>query len=501
MDESRAKHRPVQVTAGGWGTVVAAVLLVASAYDALAGLHSIATREAIAKALGSSSVPGMHVSVAEMTSLLHVLLLVAGAGAAVVGVLGGYALQGSRLVRGVLTGLAVVVVCASLAADPLFGVLLAFTVGQLWSRPARDWYAGRSPAAEAVLQEAEGPRGEQPSDPRPGDPGTSQQPPPTYGYGAWPPSPTHPGAPPGPVGQPPGPHQPGPYQSAPYPQGPHHPGSGGPRQRPGVPGTVRAAAIVTWVVSALTFVFLVVGITAINRSSILDQAMRQLRQAGDTSLTRGDLAAAVTVVLVIGMVWAALACVFAFFVWRGHNWARVVLTVSAVVAGLLSLVSVRRIFPILPLVACIVVIVLLYRRSSNSHFAGRAAGPPAAWPQQPGPWQPGPHQHAGYQQGPYQPGPYQQGPYQQGPYQQGPYQQGPYQQGPYQQGPYQQGQYQPGPYPHGSGQPPPPPPPAYPGPPPEAPPGRAAGEQGRGEGASPADDSDDSDDSGDKPVW
>ena len=134
----------------------------------------------------------MGLGVADAIRVIRDLMLVAGGTAAAATVLAVYSLSRHRAARIGLTVAAAIMLLTVVSG--VFGLLVAAATAMLWSRPARDWFAGRAPAPvpagasagpsqsdrrHPLLSSAEeGPQqeagdGEQP---RP-------VPPPTYGFG------------------------------------------------------------------------------------------------------------------------------------------------------------------------------------------------------------------------------------------------------------------------------------------------------------------------------
>src|SRR5699024_10981521 len=170
-----------------------------------------------------------------------------------------------------------------------------------------------------------------------------------------PPPPSYPAAPP-------------PYPSA-YPR----PQQWSPVPSPGMrPGTVRAAAILTWIFAGLTCaVFIVMGVLlAVDAGPFVDAVMDRVRSSRRSlHAARPDLTAVLWGAVVVMVIWAVAACVLAWLAWRGHGWARIVLVVSSAITAVLSLLSLPS--SVLNLLAAVAVIVLLFTRSANDWYAGR----------------------------------------------------------------------------------------------------------------------------------
>lgn len=130
-----------------------------------------------------------------------------------------------------------------------------------------------------------------------------------------------------------------------------------------VPGTVSAAAIVTWVCCGLTF-----GLTVLSLAMAAFVGAVILPQFA----TRDALGIAAAVLASGGM--SVLACAsaswLAWLVWRRRAWARIAL---AVCSGLTAVASVMVLGPHTLLIApgAIAVLVLLFLPASNAWFASR----------------------------------------------------------------------------------------------------------------------------------
>ena len=168
--------------------------------------------------------------------------------------------------------------------------------------------------------------------------------------------------PPAPYGQPSpyGQPQPGAYHPAYLPVAPD------PGRRP---GTVTAAAVLTWVGSVIALLGL--GFLLIAVLAGIDEYYEGFEDSA-SGWTRDEISAFTVVLAVVGIVWSIVAMVLAFFVVRRANWARIVLTISAAVAIPLCLLTSLAILPALNLVMCIVAIVLLYVGRGNAWFRGEA---------------------------------------------------------------------------------------------------------------------------------
>jgi hypothetical protein len=358
--------------------------------------------------------------------------------------------------------------------------MIAFAAIMLWTKPARDWFAGvESTAGGQGRQHQRGftvsSENQPPSDDRPGQgglPGSGDwprmpdqesdrpQPPPTHGFG----SPSSGGSSGETGGHDSRPGQPGPQAPqqgwAPPPgAGQGQPGYAAPSTGQGYPGapspmsypppmapvsqapyggftdkrpaTVTAAAWVTWLVSGLTMGLFVITIIALVAAR--DEFVRRLEQEPEfqaLDVTADEMLAVLWVIIAIALLWATIAMVLAWFAFRRANWARITLVVSAGMTALLSLFTLP--FGLLHVLAAGAVMILLFVGGANDWFTARGS---SGYPPFPGGGSP-----YGQAYQPYgQPGPYggQQGhPGQQGPYGGQPGQPGPYAGQPGQSGPY-----------------------------------------------------------------
>ena len=119
----------------------------------------------------------------------------------------------------------------------------------------------------------------------------------------------------------------------------------------------------------------------------------------DQQVPMADLLAALWVVSAISIVWSLAAITLAVLAFRRQRWARIVLTVSAVVtalAGLGGAVAGQSPVPLVLTVAGTATAVLLFTGAANRWYAARGPVPggpgPGAW-RPPGPGHPPGHQH------------------------------------------------------------------------------------------------------------
>ena len=133
------------------------------------------------------------------------------------------------------------------------------------------------------------------------------------------------------------------------------------------PGTVTAAAVLTWVGCALA----AVGSVLLAALSGADAFLDSFLQETDGQFTRGEAQGLLVGVGVVGFVWSVIASVLAVLTVKRHGWARIVLTVSAVMAAMTSLVLILSFFSVVTLVLAVAAVVLLYVGGANDWFAHR----------------------------------------------------------------------------------------------------------------------------------
>ena len=377
MSSNESGPRPRQVTIGGWVIAVASALLMVTVFDTMSQLHSVDTRESLTKALTTGSLKELGISVDDALTAIRGALFVAGAAAAVTAILGIFVLQRHTVARIVLTVAAVPVVLTAPVSGGLLGVVVGAGTALLWTRPARDWFAGRPvtrPTAERAAfswppskPATRTDRADVPDVPRVEAPrpvveqsAPAHPPPPTHGWGQT--------------------------SSVPVTWAPAYPSA--PTR---TPGQVRAACILTWVFSLLTggLYVMVLAAIAVDRQAVLD-LLRDNASVQDTSLSDSELVGLLVAVSAIVILWCLAASVLAFLTWRRQAWAWILLLVSVGFASLLELFAIP--FSLLNLAACIVAFVLLLRPPVREWF--RRGGAPTmpsgpVWPP-PGGHQPPP---------------------------------------------------------------------------------------------------------------
>lgn len=333
--------------------------VVLTVFEQISGLHTVDTREAVAKALAEPPFDGLGLSVEEVLAGARVLAMVAAACATATAILGWHVQQRSKAARVALSVLALPLFVAGMGSGGVLSSVVAVAVLMLWLQPSRDWFDGRwrpepeQPRPAAPLHR-ETPRDTPASPPVQQEPPAAPQPPP---YAAWPP-PSQAAWPP--VGTP---------QAPPAPFGPGAP-------QPQRPPAVVASVVLTWVCSLLLGGLFVIGAVWLvaNPGRLMDQLTEQnpelVRQGAiTTDLVRGMLIAMAAVIAV----WVLAACAFAVFTLRGANWARIALLVSSGTAGVaLLLCSVVNAAMVVPLAGAVAVFAMLLRRDVVAWFRGRA---------------------------------------------------------------------------------------------------------------------------------
>ena len=431
MSAQKVPSRPRQVTTAGVLGVVGSVLLVLSLFDAVQRVRSVEMRSAVEEFLAEPPGNGLGVSAGWVLEVLHGMVLVNGALAAVAAVLAVFVIQrhhGARI--GFSVAAALLLITAPLSGG-VMAMLVAFAATMLWGQPARDWFAGRepAPAVAPASRRADGGgsgappfwsrpdhdvRGESSSHPDPARPDASWPAPDAVPGSSGPGAPTGPAAPsawtrpgtevPVPELGPAGAETPGP---AAYPFGTRpdpHWAPPGADQAPGVapwavgtredperrPGSVTTAAVLTWIFSGLTtLAYLLVVVMLMAARQPLVDAIQADPQFDSLPMSTDDLLAVLWVMSAVSIFWSVSAFALAVLVFRRVGWARVALVVSAASAMLVSLLAFP--FGLVHGLAAATTFALLLGKRSAAWFARRPLTTPS------GPYGPGPG-------GPYGPG-------------------------------------------------------------------------------------------------
>lgn len=296
--------RPSQVTMAGWMVIVGSIVVVLTAFEQMGTFHTVEVREEVEKFLAGSPGKGLGLSVDSALTLMRVLSMVAAGCASAAAVLGWHVLRRHRPSRVALTAVAVPLFFSGIVAGGFFSSLVAASALMLWSRPARDWFDGVTRPKPVVTHPSGVP-----------EPGTDVQ-----------------GERSAPVAEPP------PYAGfgAPVP-----PGVGLIDSLRARPDQVIWACGLTWVFSSITLLvlgFTTAGLLA-DGAALIDEARAQSPQFDTSGMSDRMLLLGLALFVAVLVVWALSAMVIAFFVWRGHEWARITMIISAGVTGGLAVVA------------------------------------------------------------------------------------------------------------------------------------------------------------------
>lgn len=305
----KQQPRPGQATLAGVLIIGGSIVVVLSAWQRIASLHTIEVQEELQRMLAGQS-GDMGMTVDGLATTIRVLCLVGAGAAAAATILGFQVFQRSMSARIALTVLSPLLLVGGLATASFLAPMVLAGIALLWLQPTRDWYAGR-PWAQAYEQR----RAERLARMQP--PRTPPAP------SATPASDASAPVPPAPVPAPPHPHV--------------------ARHRPDAvrrPGGLTAVCVMTWVLSALVVV--VMGLVCATAVAQGDAMLADLREQQPelfegAEITEATLVASVLVLGGIFILWALAAIVLAGLAFAGQNWARITLAVSSVVAGLTTL--------------------------------------------------------------------------------------------------------------------------------------------------------------------
>lgn len=394
-DPTRA--RPRQVTIAGVMATVACVLLVVALFDAMAAVGSTETQQSVRDFLATGPGGSLGLGVDGVTGILRGLVLFSGALAAAGVILAVYCLRRHRGARIGLSVVAVLMLFTTTFVAGLLPFVVALAASMLWRREARDWFDGRESRPGA----------------RAGAPSSSRdRPPPTMA--AWaPPGSSAPGTSAPGTSAPPGTAAPGASTGRPYgasgtgPAGWPSPYATGPGDTPPFgspafgtpsswdapragarrPGSVTAAAWITWISCAVTTLLLVllVVLLLVERVQLVTE-LRRNPNIADAGYTTDQLVAALWVVAAIGIFWALAAGALAVLAFQGYRAGQVGLVVSAAMAGIIGIATL-----VVPVLALATVVLLLLGPSNRWFATRRTPGPPPNGPPPNGPpgWPPG----------------------------------------------------------------------------------------------------------------
>ena len=135
------------------------------------------------------------------------------------------------------------------------------------------------------------------------------------------------------------------------------------------PGTVTAAAWITIVFSAITAALF--GFGGLGLLVARDEVIREMERVPEFQDANIDAESAVGVLVVVLLgvvIWCLVAAILAVFVLRRSNVARILLVISASVAAVFALIGITSGFSLVPLVACLATIVLLFVGGAGDWF-------------------------------------------------------------------------------------------------------------------------------------
>ena len=137
------------------------------------------------------------------------------------------------------------------------------------------------------------------------------------------------------------------------------------------PGTVTAAGWITLILSGLTgllYGFITLAMI-VAKDEVLTEIDKALAEQGSTGTFNAEDAFGIVVaVLLVLTIWCVIACVLAVFAMRGSNLSRILLVISSVVAGLLSLLAIGSGISAVWLLACVAVVILLFTGGAGDWY-------------------------------------------------------------------------------------------------------------------------------------
>lgn len=344
---SKTLPRPREVTWASWLIMAGSVVVVLTAFDRIAGLHTLEARSAVEEFLAEPPGQGLGLSVDRALDLIKVLTMVAGATAAATAILGYQAMQRSKSARLILAILAVPLFIGGLAAGGFMASLVAAAVVWLYLQPARDWFDGiarpTAPQIEAAAQG--GPR-------------------PMVGFGRSPGGGSSGGSSGGSAGST--------SSTATLTQTGVPPANLSQASPPAArPAPLVWACSITWGVCGLAVLFLgaVILVMATIPEALFDELRAQDPNFAAAGLSDGEIASASIVSSSILLVWCLVSITFAVFAFQRARWARIALMASAAGSAALCLVGVLASAVLLvPLALSVVTVALLVRPQTVSWF-------------------------------------------------------------------------------------------------------------------------------------
>jgi hypothetical protein len=361
MPETSAP-RPAQVTIAAGLVMLGSVFMVLTAFDQIAGLRSLETREAVQDFLGKPPGSDLGLDVQQTLGLLRVVTMVAAACATATAILGFHVLRRSRSARLVLTLLALPLFLAGMAVSGFLPALVVGSIVMLWFQPARDWVDGKAPRPVPDRPEpAPDPTPDPTAEHREQVPAGPSEARAYQGFGD-PGSPSAYAAPPAAS-----PAAPSTGPSSLLPTAPSRP------TRPTRPAALMWACGLTWAGTALVALVMLIAVAVVLLAPdmFIDEAYRQnpdLRADASPAELRSSVIVAGTVLVC----WCVTAALLAAVVWRGRQWAGTALLVSACCASVLCL-AVAVVSPLLlpSLALCAPVVPLLLKREVQAFLRNR----------------------------------------------------------------------------------------------------------------------------------
>ena len=355
MPESTAA-RPTQVTIAAWLVMASSVFVVLTAFDQIAGLHTMETRESVEEFLSKPPGDALGLGLQGALSAMRVLTMIAAACATAAAILGFQVLRRSRSARLVLTVLAAPIFLTGVVVGGFLPAVITGSIVMMWVQPARDWIDGKTPRVAVAPPAPVAPRQQ-------GSP------------------------PPPPVAPPPPPSEARPFAgfgeapayAAQQTQQPPHlapPGWSGPPRPPERPAALTWACALTWAGCAVVITSMLASIVLVLAAPemLFDELYRQNPDLEADGLDRDTLRSTVLFAGTLVIAWSAVASVLAAFAWRGRPWALSSLLVSASCAAVLCLLAVfGGPLMIVPLLLVAGTIPMLLRPEVRAYVQRRAA--------------------------------------------------------------------------------------------------------------------------------
>lgn len=326
-EQSPASTRPRHTSFALWLVIVSGVVAVMTAYDAMAGLHSLDTREMLEDLVAEPAWAGTGITVATAREMMRWSALITGAGAVAAVILAAYCFKGERPYRLALSAIAVPVTFAGFPIGGFSTTVIGVSALMLWLQPSRAWFNGDPIPEPRSAHDETGGREQHVA-------GTSAP------DAAW--------AAPDPAARVAGAARP--------------------------PLSAMRAAILSSVFAGGTMVILlaVTVMLVASPDAILADLRAQDPEVFEQGLSERQVVVALVVMLAMMAAWCAAALVLAYLVVRGKEWARICLAFSAGAAGLIfALVSTMNPLMLVGVLACALTLVQLSRPETARWTRGR----------------------------------------------------------------------------------------------------------------------------------